>query len=268
MSDTRFGGLAADSYGTDTDRAPLVLLHGLTFDRRQWGPVLAELAATDPDRRILALDLPGHGASPRRGSYAMVEVAATVHEAVTEAGLDAPVVVGHSVGGLLATIYAANHPVRGVVNVDQPLQVAGFQQMLRQFEPRLRGPRYGEVWATLVGSMHVELLPPAAQDLVRTATTPRQDLFLGYWDEVFTVPAAELAAWVAATTVAIRDARVPYHFISGSEVDPAYRAWLSAALPDAVVTVLPGSGHFPHLAHPAAVAGLLTTVGRDVRGHG
>ena len=47
MTDTRhqlFGNLAGDSYGTHDDRPPLLLLHGLTYDRRQWGPLLAEPA--------------------------------------------------------------------------------------------------------------------------------------------------------------------------------------------------------------------------------
>lgn len=38
------------------DTAPLVLLHGLTFDRAHWDPTLAELARLDPNRRALALD--------------------------------------------------------------------------------------------------------------------------------------------------------------------------------------------------------------------
>ena len=59
---------------------------------------------------------------------------------MTEAGLHAPVVVGHSYGGVLATTYAATHHVRGVVNVDQPLLVGAFAALLRQAEPTLRGP--------------------------------------------------------------------------------------------------------------------------------
>ena len=33
-------GLAADEYGDSDELAPLVLLHGLTFDRGLWLPVL------------------------------------------------------------------------------------------------------------------------------------------------------------------------------------------------------------------------------------
>jgi pimeloyl-ACP methyl ester carboxylesterase len=54
------GNLADDGYGTRAARPPLLLLHCLTYDRRQRGPLLDALALKDPDRRILALDLPGH----------------------------------------------------------------------------------------------------------------------------------------------------------------------------------------------------------------
>jgi pimeloyl-ACP methyl ester carboxylesterase len=57
-------GMAADLYGFADERPPLVLLPGLTFDRRIWQPVLDHLARIDPGRQVLAVDLPGHGESP------------------------------------------------------------------------------------------------------------------------------------------------------------------------------------------------------------
>ena len=100
-------GLAADDYGQSDDRPPLVLLHGLTFDRSLWRPALAELCRIDPGRRVLALDLPGHGESPGWPSYDVESVAQGVHRAVEEAGLQSPVVVGHSIAAVIATVYAA-----------------------------------------------------------------------------------------------------------------------------------------------------------------
>jgi pimeloyl-ACP methyl ester carboxylesterase len=95
--------LAGDLAGDASDRRPpLVLLHGLTFDRTMWRPALAHLAELDPGRRVLALDLPGHGESPAWAGYDMEGLADGVHRAVDEAGLKAPVLVGHSAGGVIA----------------------------------------------------------------------------------------------------------------------------------------------------------------------
>lgn len=251
------GGLAATSYGSDNDRPALVLLHGLTYDRRQWEPALAELANIDPDRRVVALDLPGHGGSPRRDSYHLEAVAAAIHNAVTEAGLDAPVIVGHSAGGLLATVYSVLYPASGVVNVDQPLETGAFGELVRANVALLRSPGYLQFWQRALDGMHIELLPTAAQDLVMTATTPRQDLLLGYWDEIITTDPDALAKRIAGSLAALRAKKVPYLYVAGGEPDPAYRQWLQSQLPSAEITVLPDSGHFPHLAHPAEFAKVL-----------
>ena len=251
------GGLAATSYGTDIERPALVLLHGLTFDRGQWAPALAELRNIDPGRQVVTLDLPGHGDSPRRDSYDLGEVIASVHGAVMEAGLDAPVMVGHSIGGLLATIYSVAYPTRGVVNVDQPLLTGPFAELVRRNEALLRSPAYLGFWEMALASMHIELLPASAQQLVRTATTPRQDLLLGYWHEVMTTEPDALAERLAQGLAALRAAHVPYSYVAGNVLDPTYESWLKTHLPSVEITVLPHSGHFPHLAHPADFAKIL-----------
>lgn len=243
-------GLAADDYGHADDRAPLVLLHGLTFDRSLWRPAMAELYRIDPGRRGLALDLPGHGASPGWPFYDVQSLARGVHRAVEEAGLQSPVVVGHSIAGIVATAYAAQYPTRGVINVDQPLQVAPFAEMVQSLADKLRGPAFPAVWQMFASSMHIELLPEAAQELVRSSSQPRQDLVLAYWREVLDRPVSELADFAAAALEAVRGAGVPYLVVAGASLEPEYQRWLSSMLPQAAVTVWPGSGHFPHLAHP------------------
>src|SRR4051794_6971107 len=102
------------AYDIDGDGVPVVFLHGLTFDRRSWRPIVERL---DGSVRSIAIDLPAHGDSP--GVPAPLEaVAAQVHELLTSLAVERPIVVGHSMSGGLAWIYAAAYPTRGVVFVD------------------------------------------------------------------------------------------------------------------------------------------------------
>jgi len=255
-------GLAADDYGETDQRPPLVLLHGLSFDRRMWGPVLDELGRVDPGRRVVTFDLPGHGESAAWPSYDVESVADGVNRAVQEAGLESPVIVGHSIAGVIATVYAAKYPTRGIVNVDQSLQVAPFAGLVRSLADKLRGPGFPAVWEMFVASMHIELLPESAQRLVRSTCNPRQDLVLGYWLEVLERPIEELTDLANAWLIALRASGVPYLFIAGADLEPTYQRWLSEMVPQATVAVWPASSHFPHLAHPGRCAESLAATGR------
>jgi pimeloyl-ACP methyl ester carboxylesterase len=257
MQTTLFNNLAGDLTGAPDRRPPLVLLHGLTFDRTMWHPALAHLAALDPGRQVLALDLPGHGDSPGWASYDMEVLAEGVHRAVDEAGLQPPVLAGHSVSGAVVSVYAARYPARGVVNVDQPLQVEPVARLVSSLAGPIRGPGFAQVWEQFEASMGIGQLPQAAQDLLMSARYVRPDLVTAYWRELLDRPAEELAGQVSEGLAAVREAKVPYLQVSGHELGPEYLEWLNRELPQAEVTVWPGSGHFPHLAQPERFAGVL-----------
>src|SRR6478735_4673919 len=108
----RFGELAGDlAVGTGDALAPLVFLPGLTFDRTMWRPALESLHAIDPGRTTLALDMPGEGESI--GTFRGLEVAIEqLHAAITSAGVERPVLVGHSGSAIGAMFYAMKYPVR------------------------------------------------------------------------------------------------------------------------------------------------------------
>lgn len=248
----RLGELGADLTGTDDGRAAVVLLHGLTFDRGMWAPLVDVLEG----RRAVALDLPGHGGSARRDSYDLREVADVLHGAVTAAGAHRPVLVGHSIGGVLATVYAAHHPARAVLNIDQPLLPGAFGEMLRALEPALRGPEYLDVWTRLVAGLGIEQLSPPLRRHLRS--TPRQDLLVGYWNEILQTSSEELRERRTRELAALREAGTAYHHIGRAPLNPDYEAWFRRSLPEAEITVLPGSGHFPHLAQPEALVKILS----------
>jgi len=81
---------------------PLVLLHGLGLTWRSWPPVLPALEA---HHDVIALDLPGFGASAPLGRGVRPTPRALTHAVVGELdalGLDRPIVVGNSLGGWIA----------------------------------------------------------------------------------------------------------------------------------------------------------------------
>ena len=91
---------------------PLILVHGLGSRRQVWDPVVDRLA----DRyEVLAIDLPGFGASPPypNGHRATVKnLAASVAAFADEQGLERPHVAGNSLGGGIVLELAAQNAVR------------------------------------------------------------------------------------------------------------------------------------------------------------
>jgi pimeloyl-ACP methyl ester carboxylesterase len=98
---------------------PLVLIHGFGNDAHIWDDFAPVAAA---HYRVLALDLRGHGDSawPLHGEYEYAHHVADL-EAVTQSlGIERMVLVGHSLGGRVAMLYAGAHPeqMAGLVIVD------------------------------------------------------------------------------------------------------------------------------------------------------
>jgi pimeloyl-ACP methyl ester carboxylesterase len=238
----------------------LLLLHGLTFDHRQWDPLRSHLPAGCP---VLAPDLPGHGSAPALPSYSTAGLCARLHDQVVAAGLTAPVVVGHSLGGVLATVYAARYPVSGVVNIDQILLPGPFGALVRDAVPTLNSPSWRTVWDGLLAGMHVSLLPPPMRSLVVSGSRPSAALLLGYWSELIDNTDDEIVKQRSSDLAAIATAKIPYDFITSSEPPKPYRSWMNSLLPDLRVTVIPNSGHFPHLADPEGVARLIADRSRS-----
>lgn len=82
----------------------VVLVHGTRADAGQWDAYRELL----PDLNLIAVDLPGHG---HRGTESFTGEAAldTISAAVEQAGPH-PVLVGHSLGGYLAMVWAQRNP--------------------------------------------------------------------------------------------------------------------------------------------------------------
>jgi pimeloyl-ACP methyl ester carboxylesterase len=93
---------------------PLVLIHGAGSQWQVWRPLLERL---EPQRDVIALDLPGFGASPPADPDVMTPLDFTdaVVEFLDELGLERPVVGGNSLGGTIGLELARRGRARAVV---------------------------------------------------------------------------------------------------------------------------------------------------------
>lgn len=88
---------------------PAVLLHALGEQSSDWAAVAPALASS---RRVYALDQRGHGASDWTGPYTIEQLTADLAGFLDALNLDRVTLVGHSIGGPPAYLYAARHPGR------------------------------------------------------------------------------------------------------------------------------------------------------------
>jgi pimeloyl-ACP methyl ester carboxylesterase len=112
--------IAYRMYGDRGDRG-IVLVHGGAAHARWWDHIAPLLAA---GHMAVALDLSGHGDSGRREDYSLDVWAQEVLAVAADAGITAPTVIGHSMGGLVTLRAASLHGPRmaGAVAVDSPVR--------------------------------------------------------------------------------------------------------------------------------------------------
>ncbi len=224
----------------------LVLIHGITESRHTWHPLLHELAR---EHQVLAVDLRGHGESDDDDGYDPASYAADVIETAESLGVTDALVVGHSLGGIVATAFAVGASCRGVVNIDQPLRLSGFKEQLAAIEPMLRGDDH-EFQKALDLMFQVMSGPLSADEQMRLATHRHavRHVVMGTWAAVFDSTSEELDAVVAEL---VKGVTVPYLSLHGIDPGPEYVDWMYRLMPTAAIEVWPESGHYPHLVHPA-----------------
>lgn len=103
---------------------PLVLLHGMFGDHLDWAPVLKDLSLT---YRVIALDLPGFGDSPKPDSfYDPLLFIDALDQLFVECRLTTATLVANSFGSQIAMLFALERPerVEGIVLINP----AGFHR--------------------------------------------------------------------------------------------------------------------------------------------
>ncbi|MCX4885832.1 alpha/beta fold hydrolase [Streptomyces sp. NBC_00847] len=93
----------------DGDGVPLVFVHGWTANRHRWDHQMTHFAER---RRVIRLDLRGHGESSGAGVRTVAELAGDVIALLDHLKVDRAVLVGHSMGGMIAQTITLDHPDR------------------------------------------------------------------------------------------------------------------------------------------------------------
>lgn len=231
-----------------SDTTPVILVHGITESAATWDPLIDRLTA---QRRVVALDLRGHGRSGSADRYDLEAMAGDVVAVAVSLGLDRPHLVGHSLGGAVVSAAGAAFPVSSVVNVDQSLQLDGFKAQLMEVEPHLRDPAaFPIVIQGLFESMAGEKIAPAEMARVNAERRPDQDVVLGVWEMILSSPAEEIAAVVDGALAGYSGLDVPYLSLFGIDPGEEYAPWISGYIDGAVTEVWPDNGHYPHLVDP------------------
>src|SRR4029079_17885960 len=97
-------GFDSPATGSGPEGAPIVLLHCFGCSSQWWNPILPAL---NENHRVVRIDLIGHGGSAKpQSGYEIETQAAAAAEALNSLGVQGATVVGHSLGGIVATSLA------------------------------------------------------------------------------------------------------------------------------------------------------------------
>jgi pimeloyl-ACP methyl ester carboxylesterase len=252
-------------------RAPVVLLHGGSAHAHWWDLFAAAIADS---YHVLALDLRGHGDSEHADptAYQVDDYARDLAAFITSVGLSRIHLIGHSLGAMIATAFANEHPrqLRSVVIVDSQLRItpAGARYMLR-----LRNfpqPVYRDRQQAIERFRLLPTQTAADQGVLRdVAAQSFRELSDGRWTLKFDRAALGHHAPQDLTPV-LRQLTCPILLVRGAHstlLSPSALAALRAAAPQAAVAEVPAAHHHVMLDNPAeferVVRAFLDTANRD-----
>ena len=100
----------------------ILLIHGISSAGSAWNPIIPELAV---EFAPVAIDMRGHGASskPERG-YLYDDYIGDLEGVLDALGMERPLIMGHSLGGIVTLWWASRHPdaAAALVIEDSPLR--------------------------------------------------------------------------------------------------------------------------------------------------
>ncbi len=222
----------------------LVLVHGWCCDRAFWREQIDQLAR---ERRVVALDLAGHGSSgDQRDDWTLPRLGADVAAAVESLRIESVILVGHSMGGPVALEAARSlgPRVRGVIGVDT-LHDAGFcypdgmlEEVARSFERDFRATMELSVASLFPPETDPALVDWVLERALVTDPTAAVALLRGF-------EGYDLARTLAAT-------RVPIRCINAAPRAGGLATAIekNRRLADFDAVLIEGVGHYPMLERP------------------
>ena len=237
---------------------PLVLLHGLFGQGRNFGSLQRRLAAR---RRVIVIDMPNHGASPHAPRMDYRSMAGDVAETLAARGVSGADVMGHSMGGKAAMMLALTAPV-----------LVG-RLLVSDIAPVTYPPRYASLLDAMRGVPAGASRAAADAALAPAEPDPATRAF------ILSNRLPDGSGWriglegIAASIGAIMDwappegARFdgPTLFVSGEHsryVREEHRPAIRALFPAARFLTIKGAGHWVHADQPEAFAAVLEGVFR------
>jgi pyruvate dehydrogenase E2 component (dihydrolipoamide acetyltransferase) len=227
----------------------LLFLHGLGGSLSTWQVVLGDLV----DRyRVGAIDLPGHGQSAKPAvdafDYSIGALASEIGEGMEVLKLSPAIVVGHSLGGAVALQLALERPelVQGLVLINSAGLGKEISSDLLDMMDQEPGNKTARDLLTLFYEDKRWILDRGVEEMAQTQLVP------GAWD-------AQRAAARGSFTregqqlglnERLGGVRQPVLLVWGEKdrVIPVAHAFAAAgALPDALLKLIPASGHVPQV---------------------
>ncbi len=247
---TKDGRLGYEAAGDD-GKTPLVFLHGIGGAARAWR---SQIAAFSDRYRAIAWDMPGYGGSAPLATVSITTLADALQDFLQQIGASRPILVGHSIGGMIVQQWLIKHPrTAAAVVLAQTSPAFGKTEgeWQKQFiEARLGPLDRGETMRSLAPTLVKELVgddPDAGgMEVAR--------------DCMASVPEASYRAMMLALLgfdqrKALGDIAVPTLVLSGSKDKNApapMMAKMAAYIPSSTYVELEGAGHLVNLERPKA----------------
>ena len=226
------------------------LLHGVGGGKEAWAVNLQPLA--DAGYRVIAWDQPGYGGSPLVDPYNVKNVAAALKQLIEHLGARRNILLGHSMGGMIAQETYAHFPAlfNGLIlSATSPAFGKPGGQWQQEFlRARFAPLDAGRSMASLADELVEGIVAPGSSDAVKRAMT---SVMAEVPESTYRLAVTAIAAFDQRANLA--NIRVPTLVLSGEHdttAAPAVMERMAARIPDAEYRQLPGVGHIASMERP------------------